>query len=237
MKKIILLTSIIVASGSLLAAASPKDDITAAAKKLAGSGSYSWVAHVDLGPDAPFTPPPTDGKTDKNGYTSLTVTFNGGTTIGLSKDSKVAVKTEDGWKTAKEAEDAAQEGFDPGAFMARRMENLKAPADEIPDLLTKSGDVKKDGDTCTADLTEDGAKALLTFGFRRPGNQGNSPKGAKGSVKFWLKDGAVPKYEIKVSGKMEFQGEERDIQRTTTVEIKDVGSTSVTVPEDAKKKL
>ena len=64
-----------------------------------------------------------------------------------------------------------------------------------------------------------------------------SRAGAKGSAKFWLKDGALSKYEFKAKGKMTFNGEEREIDRTTTVEIKDVGSAKVSVPEAAKKKI
>jgi hypothetical protein len=36
---------------------------------------------------------------------------------------------------------------------------------------------------------------------------------------------------------MNFNGEDREVSRTTTYEIKDVGTTKVEVPEDAKKKL
>jgi hypothetical protein len=36
---------------------------------------------------------------------------------------------------------------------------------------------------------------------------------------------------------MEFNNNEVKINRTTTVEIKDVGTTKVQVPEEAKKKL
>jgi hypothetical protein len=36
---------------------------------------------------------------------------------------------------------------------------------------------------------------------------------------------------------MSFNGNDREIDRTTTVEIKDVGTTKLTVPEEAKKKL
>jgi hypothetical protein len=103
-------------------------------------------------------------------------------------------------------------------------------------LVTKVQDLKKDGDVYSGDLTEEGAKALLTMGFRRPGGQG--PSNAKGSVKFWIKDGGLSKYETKVSGKRQNQnGDEIDIERTTTTEIKDVGSTKVEVPDEAKKKL
>ena len=59
----------------------------------------------------------------------------------------------------------------------------------------------------------------------------------KGSVKFWLKEGALSKYELKVTGKVEVNGNERDLDRATTTEIKEVGTTKVNVPEAAKKKL
>jgi len=56
-------------------------------------------------------------------------------------------------------------------------------------------------------------------------------------VKFWLKEGALSKYEVKVKGTVSFNGNEFDNDRTTTVEIKDVGSTKVEVPAEARKKL
>jgi hypothetical protein len=36
---------------------------------------------------------------------------------------------------------------------------------------------------------------------------------------------------------MSFNGNDMDVDRTTTVEIKDVGTTKITVPEEASKKL
>ena len=216
----------------MAADSSPKDDITAAAKKLAGD-SYSWTQTLDLGPNSQFTPGPTEGKADKDGTTWLSSTFQDNTSIGLAKEKKVVVKTDEGWKTAEEIGDGGG-GFNPNTFMARRMQNLKAPAAEVQDLASKAGEIKKDGDAYSGDLTEEGAKSLLTMGFRR---NNSAPTDAKGSVKFWIKDGAVTKYQTKVTGKVEFNGESRDIERTTTIEIKDVGKTKIDVPDDAKKKL
>ncbi len=39
------------------------------------------------------------------------------------------------------------------------------------------------------------------------------------------------------SGHVEFNGNGRDVNRTTTVEIKDVGKTKLEVPEAAKKTI
>jgi hypothetical protein len=40
-----------------------------------------------------------------------------------------------------------------------------------------------------------------------------------------------------VQGSVSWNGNDREVDRTTTVEIKDVGTTKIEVPEDAKKKL
>jgi hypothetical protein len=240
MKKNILLGTIALLAGSLIAAdSSPKEDVIAAAKKLADKSNYSWKATMDLGPNSQFTPGPTEGKAEKDGFTWLSVTFNDNTSEGVMKGTKVVVKTDEGWKTAEEAGGGGGGGgFNAGAFMGRRMQSLKAPAAEVEDLVSKAQEIKKDGDVFSGDLTEDGAKALLSAGFGRRGGQTPPPAtDAKGSVKFWVKDGTLTKYESKVSGKREFNGEVRDIVRTTTVEIKDVGTTKLDVPEEAKKKL
>ena len=56
-------------------------------------------------------------------------------------------------------------------------------------------------------------------------------------MKFWVKDGVLSKYEYQVKGKMSFNGNDVEINRTTAVAIKEVGSTKVDVPDEAKKKL
>ena len=70
-----------------------------------------------------------------------------------------------------------------------------------------------------------------------PGGEGPSVSGAKASNKFWVTDGVLTKYELKTSAKISFNGDERDLDRTTITEIKDVGTTEVTVPNEAKSKL
>jgi hypothetical protein len=47
----------------------------------------------------------------------------------------------------------------------------------------------------------------------------------------------LTKYVVHVEGTMSFGGDDRQIERTTTVEIKDAGSTKVEIPDEAQKKL
>jgi hypothetical protein len=232
MKRNTLLGAITLLAGSLIAAdSSPKDDVTAAAKKLGDQSNYSWKQTMENAGGQGFRGS-TEGKIEKDGFTSLAMTFGDNTTLAVLKGEKGAIKTEDGWQSLEEAA-GNQQG--PGRFLGRMLRTFKAPAAQADDLAGKVKELKKDGDVYSGDLTEAGAKSLLTFGGRGGGN-GPEVSGAKGSVKFWIKDGTLSKYEFNVQGKVSFNGNDRDVDRTTTSEIKDVGSTKVEVPDEAKKK-
>ena len=235
MKRTILLCTSALLAGSLFAAdSSPKDDLKAAAKKL--GDNYSWKGSVENAAGGGFGAGPSEGKT-AGGTTWLSMTRRDTTTEAVLMGSKGAVKTQDGWQSLTDAaKDDGGGGFNPTRFLALRLQNYKTPAAEAADLADKAKELKKDGDVISSDLTADGAKSLLTF--RLPGG-GDGPEvsNPKGSVKFWVKDGQITKYQFKVQGTVSFGGNDREVDRTTTVEIKDVGTTKVEVSEDAKKKL
>jgi hypothetical protein len=218
-------------AGSIFAAdANPKDDVTNAAKKLAEKPNYSWKTTVVVPEDAPFRPGPTEGKTEKDGFTRVKLSFGDNTTEFVLKGDKAAVTNPDGgWQALSELDDS--EG--PGWFLSRMIRNFRAPAVQAGEIAASAKELKKDGDVYSGDLTEEGAKSLLLF---RRGGQATASN-AKGSVKFWVKDGVLAKYEFKVTGTVSFNGNDMDVDRTTTVEIKEVGTTKVEVPEEAKKKL
>lgn len=226
MKSTFLVTAAFLAVSTLFAAdTSPKDEVVAAAKKLADQPNYSWKATVTVPESVQWRPGPTEGKTEKDGYTCVTYTFGDNMTEVVKKDGKAAITDQDGaWQLASEMENA--EG--PGRFMARMAANLRTPTMEVQDLLAVTKDLKKDGEVYSAELTEEGARRQFRFG---------QPQNPKGSVKFWLKEGMLAKFEVKLEAKMEFNGNEFDASRTTTTEIQQIGATKVTVPAEAKKKL
>ena len=83
-----------------------------------------------------------------------------------------------------------------------------------------------------------GDRFRLLFGTRqREGQEPPKTSDAKGTVKFWIKDGALAKYEIKVQGKVAAGERQNEINRTTTVELKEVGTTKLEVPAEAKQKM
>jgi hypothetical protein len=241
MKRNVLLSALVLITGPLLAADSG-NTVKDAARKLAEKGNYSWKTTIEAagggGGGGRFRPGPTEGKTEKDGYTLLSMTRGDNTIEAVLKGSKGAIKTaNDGWKSLVDATaDAGGGQPNPARFIGRMLQNFKAPAAQAEDLADRAKELKSAEGAYSGDLTEEGAKSLLTFGRGRGGN-GPEISGAKGSVKFWIKDGVLSKIQLNVQGKVSFNGNDRDVDRTTTIEIKDVGTTTVTVPDDAKKVL
>jgi hypothetical protein len=228
-KSFLTAVAILTASTAALYAA-PKDDVAAAAKKLADADNYSWKSTTEGGFSSTA-----QGQTQKDGLTHVSSTFGDNTVEIVLKGDKGAMKTEDGWKAASEVAADAQ---GPQRFIARMVQNFKSPATQGKELAEKTTELKKDDDAWAGDLTEEGAKSLMTFG-RRGGNA-NAPAIAKarGTAKFWVSaDGVLTKFQYNVKGTMTINNEDRDVDRTTTIEIKDIGTTKVEVPAEAKAKL
>ncbi len=169
MKKYILFGMMILAAGPVLAA--PKDDVTTAAAALGNAANYTWQTTVDMGADSPFQMGPTDGKTEKDGFATVSMSMMDNTSTVVLKGTNVVVKGDSGWQTAAEAtQDAGGGGGfggNPGMFAVRQAENLKLPAVEAASLAASASDLKADGDKITGALTTDGAKGLMAFGGRR----------------------------------------------------------------------
>jgi hypothetical protein len=235
MKNYLSLSATALLAGSLLAAdSSPKDEIAAAARKLSEQANYSWKATVVVPESSRFRPGPTEGKTEKDGFTQLTMSFGDNTTKAVLKGDKAAVTDPDGdWRSLTELNNA--EG--PGRFLGMMLRSFKTPAAQATELIGGTIELEKHGDSYTGELTEQTAKAMLTLRPRAGGDNAPTVSNAKGSAKYWLTDGMLSKYESHVTGKVSFNGTDRDVDRTTTVEIKDIGTTKVEVSEEVKKKL
>ena len=89
---------------------------------------------------------------------------------------------------------------------------------------------QKDGAYAGA-LTPDAAKKLIAL------PAGDTVSDISGTVQFWVKDGELVKYEYKVEGAVTSGDKTEQIKRDTTVEIQNVGTTTIHVPASAKKLL
>src|SRR5262249_41553799 len=131
MKKCIAIVGLTALAGSLLAAeTSAKEEVTGAAKKL-GEKSYSWKTTVVVPESAQFKPGPSEGKTEKDGFTYQKITLGDTTTELVKKGEKVAFTNRDGdWQPPAEVE--GEQG--PGRFMAGMARNFKAPAAQAAEI-------------------------------------------------------------------------------------------------------
>ena len=228
MKIKLMISAVAAFTGSLVAThAGPADDVAAAAKKLGGESSYSWHQTIVVPEDSQFKPGPTDGKT-ANGMTYVRLSFGDNTTEIFMKGTNAVLSNPDGgWQTLA---DLASDDQGPGRFMVGMVRNFRAPAAQATDLAAGAKDLQAKDGVFSSELTPDTAKKMLSF--RR---NGAGASNATGTVQFWVANGELTKFEYHVKGTISFNGNDRDIDRDTTVEIKDVGSTKIEMPDDAKK--
>jgi len=232
-----LLTPLLVLATSALCLADAKQDIKAAAQKLADAPCYSGTASTEMA-NSQNSPAKITGKSLKGSFALITSERDGTVTTAVVKGEKGVLKTDEGWKTAEDLRNAGGGGGGGGRGMRGAvLLRTRPPADDVLRMVDKTGELKSAEGVISGDLTEAGAKELMSWGRGRPGGQAPEPRNAKGSVKFWVKDGQLSKIQVTVSGTMSFNGEDRDIERTSTHEIKDVGTTEVKVPEEASKAL
>jgi hypothetical protein len=244
LQRALITTLSLLAFSAAVVHADPKDDIQAAIQKLVDGGNYSWTRTVEGG----FGRGPQDGKTE-DGMTWLSIQMRDNTYEVLTKGDKAAVKTDDGWKSKAEITAAAANDDggggppSPERMLMFMMQNIRTPAEMGKDLVTKLDNIQKTDDGFTADLTPDAAKEQLMFRRRRATTQpdANAPQvevtNAKASVKLTIKDGNLTKMEMHVTGTRSFNGNDNDVDQTITTEFKDVGTTKIDVPADAKAKL
>ena len=223
-------------AGALLAAtltlqAASKDDVAGAIKKLADGGGYSWKATSE---SPQFNMGPTLGKIDKDGCALVSRTWGDNTVQSVHHGKKLPPRPRTvgaHWRNSKPTRRIIEAGSGLECSAISKLRRLRPGR-----LLKAAGDLALSDGAYSASLSEAKVKELMTFGGRS-GGEGPEIKGAKGSVKFWVENGLLKKYQYAVQGTMNWNNEDREIDRTTTVEISNVGSTKVEVPEAAKAKL
>jgi len=82
--------------------------VKAAAKKLAEQKNYSWKTTVVVPEGSQFRPGPTEGKTEKEGYTLLSMSLRDNTMEAVLKGEKGAAKVEGEWRSLAEMAEEGQ---------------------------------------------------------------------------------------------------------------------------------
>lgn len=241
-----------------VAEADPTDTAIVAAMKLADQPNYSWTATI-VRDARSYT---IEGKTIVGGYTQVTVPANvampanpdlRGRVGRGSSDSEVAaifkgdekhvVETAEGWMTPEELS-SLPPAPRTGSGRRRGLVNelplsfaISQPHEDIGIIIGSSTGIKVDGAIVSGRLSDTGAKLLLI----PPGQDNVTPEQAIGSFKLWINDGMLTRYEVQLAGTVVVTAgkNRREVKTTQTIaiELKDIGSTKLTVPAEAKIKL
>ena len=216
--------------------AADKATLAKAVKELGAKPNYSWTTTTKEADGSPGRLGPIDGKAEKEGVTFLSFAVGGvPVEVYLNKDKeKGAARALEGWMTLEEV--AQTSGT--AAAVVKFLKSYKAPAAQSTELAGNLKDLKETEGVLSGELKEDTVKEFLLYATRRRDGQ-EPPKieDAKGAAKFWMKEGVLTKYEINVQGKLSSADRTNDINRTMTIELKDIGASKIEVPEEARQKM
>jgi hypothetical protein len=252
---------IIPAFAALLTSASshaaPADDLAVAAQRLADAPNYSWTSKEKTLRRSISVTTSVQGVTERDGFTVTKKTTSATSGPDYVENTvywgtQIAYLRNGSWKTAEELQAAAggrsgvtvvgtgvaNSGRGVGAMTVTPQNDSQPstgrPAQMVLWILAQVNSVTASGDALVADLSHDYIARVMR-GNGRNGPLAVSPR-STGSAKFWIKDGAIAGYQTHIKASYE----DSDVplaERTTTVEIKNVGSTVVAVPAEAKAKF
>jgi hypothetical protein len=229
-----------VAISAAAAMADSRDDIKAALQKLSDSPNYSWKSQMQGG----FMEGTFQGKTEKNGYTWLSLPFGDSNYEVVIKGNKAAIQTDDGWDSSANILASASDPPSPPVIAARIAQNFRSPSDQMLENVDDLQNIQKTDTGFTADFSDEAAKRLLLFRPRHTATtnpDNNVPQmdasNAKASIRITLKNGQISQIQLHTTGTITFDGDDHDVDRTTTTDISDVGTTKIDVPGDAKAKM
>ena len=232
--KLFCASAIALLAGPLLAAgAGLKDDVTSAVQKLNDIGNYTWHSTVTGAGDPQFNSGSADGETEKGGITYVQLSFGTNTVEFASKGGIIAITDPSGnWQALGNLD--TNQG--PNRLAMAMVRNFQNPDVQAVKLAAAATDFAEDNGAYTGVLGEDAAKTLISL---RGGGAGNAATATNlsGSVTFWITSGALTKYEFKVAGTVNVDGNDRDIKCDMTVDIKYVNATRVMIPNEARRLL
>lgn len=114
---------------------------------------------------------------------------------------------------------------------------LSRPHEEIAIIVVGASDLKMDGDVLTGTLSDTAAKLLLVHA----GQKEITPLLASGTFRFWVQDGVLTRYEVKLNGRLAVitNGSRREVEvhQTATTDLRNLATTTFDLPDEAKKKL
>lgn len=199
--------------------------LTMAIEQLDQQTSYRWTTESVVPEDVRFRSGPDAGVKLRGGVTHVTRYFGPRSMQVVIEDDKAAVTSRDGrWETVS----LSDQGYGSGSFAASIVWDTQTPVAEANELVSALTSLDKDGDVLIGTLTADAAVAHLAM---RRGN--DSVRDAMGTVRFSINDGLLTNYVLRVEGTLVDDDQPRKTWRQITMEVKDVGTAKLELPNGA----
>ena len=224
-----------IATMMIAAFALQNEEIAQAAKKAAEMESYSFKVDVKAG-KGKKGPPSYEGKYQKDQPLALKT----GTTEGFKKGAVVVAKEGEEYKKVEKPKKGAKKDASP-ASLALAFFDVKLPHEIFEGLeksfekIEKAAEKDKDCAVWSGPLTAEGARGIASTGAK---SEAKANLTYTGTAKVWINaQGFIVRFEASVDVKGDSAKGEINQKVTKTVEIGDIGSAKVELPEAAKKAL
>jgi hypothetical protein len=209
-------------------------DLAAAAKKAAEMTSYAFKVDTKTDAGKGAKPVALEGRFEKD----KPACFKAGALEAFRKGGVVVVKEGEAWKRVEKPAKGERKKVDPAA---QALGTVKLPHEELAEFekLLDRTEKAADGEQTvySGPLTIPGARGLVSTGAKNEG-KAKADFTYSGTAKVWVnKDGAVVKYEYTVTSKGTLKEKEVSTTVTRTVEISEIGTAKVEVPEAAAKEI
>jgi hypothetical protein len=216
----------------IAALALQNEELAQAAKKATEMESYSFKVDVKAGKGKKGAPS-YEGKYQKDQPIALKT----GTTEGFKKGAVVVAKEGEEYKKVEKPKKGAKKDASP----ALAFYDVKLPHELLEGLeksfekVEKAAEKDKDCTVWSGPLTAEGSRAVASTGAK---GEAKANLTYTGTAKVWINaQGAIVRYEASVDVKGDSAKGEINQHVTKTIEITEIGSTKVEVPEAAKKAL
>ncbi|HVR83687.1 MAG TPA: hypothetical protein VMU54_05200 [Planctomycetota bacterium] len=225
--------------GAQAAPRDAKEDLKAAIHKLSQAENYSWsILSTNSGDTADkYGFASGEGRIERGGLAWLRTQESPPVEV-VVKGGKTAVRLDDGWALEQELTGAGAVRRHPNLAAVRSLKSRPRPAAEANELLKLVKDLSTGVDGYfTSELTPEGVKELLHKSLRTTGRAAevSSPTG---SLAFWVRDGSLTKYEVRLRGTVTFSSPRPstwNADQVVTVSLFEVGTSKIDVPGDVRK--
>ncbi len=114
---------------------------------------------------------------------------------------------------------------------------LSRPHEEIAIIIAGASGMKAEGEVVSGTLSDTAAQLLLVH----EGQRDRVPLQAAGTFRFWVRGGALVKYETKLEGRLQVDDpagrREVKVNQTATTTLSEVGTAKIEVPPEVRKRL